>query len=179
MTLSDTIEPIMLLPSERYISEFERLYESIEAHDYTDHYSKTTDMTIAICSRLKYFYIFHYRELSIEETDQLFDLLTTYYNRLPLYGNATKNVMVSQRNYSDYPEEYIYNQHDIACQRRSSFIAVGFGYIDWRFQLDIRGLYPIRTKQYIALKREIARKLNDRCSPLSHEGFANDIRRRI
>ncbi len=179
MSLSGTIEPITLLPPERYIAEFESLYESIEAHDYTDRYSKTTDMTIAICSRLKYFYIFHYRELSIDETDQLFALLSIYYNRLPLYGNATKNVMVSQQDDGDHPNEYIYNQHDIACQRRSSFASFGFGYIDWRFQLDIRGLYPIRTKQYVALKREIAKKLVDRCSPLTHEGFVNDIRRRI
>ena len=166
-----------LLPPERYIAEFEQLYESIEAHDYTDRYSKTTDMTIAICSRLKYFYIFHYRELSLDETDQLFALLAVYYNRLPLYGNGTKNTISTQ--YNDNPDEYIYNQHDIACQRRTSFSLIGFGYTDWRFQLDIRGLYPIRTKQYVALKREIAKKLRDRSSPLTHEGFANDIRRRI
>ena len=181
-----------LLPSERYISEFERLYESIEAHDYTDRYSKTTDMTIAVCSRLKYFYIFHYRELSLDETDQLFALLATYYKRLPLYGNAiedsTRSIKATgypkdddryDHRYNDDPEEYIYNQHDIACQRRSSFSTIGFGYTDWRFQLDIRGLYPIRTKQYVALKREIAKKLRDRSSPLTHEGFANDIRRRM
>lgn len=168
---------LTLLPPERYITEFERLYESIEAHDYTDRYSKTTDMTIAICSRLKYFYIFHYRELSLDETDQLFDLLAIYYKRLPLYGNDTKNTMDTKHN--DDLKEYIYNQHDIACQRRTSFASLGFGYIDWRFQLDIRGLYPIRTRQYIALKREIAKKLSERCSPLTQEGFANDIRRRI
>ena len=90
-----------LLPPERYIAEFEQLYESIEAHDYTDRYSKTTDMTIAICSRLKYFYIFHYRELSLDETDQLFALLAVYYNRLPLYGNGTKNTISTQ--YNDNP----------------------------------------------------------------------------
>ena len=155
-----------LLPPEKYISEFERLYESIEAHDFTDHYSKTTDMTIAICSRLKYFYIFHYRELTVDEIISLFDLLAIYYNRLPLYDN-------------DNPDEYLYNKHDIACQRRSSFSSVGLGYIDWRYQLDIRGLYPIRPKQYIALKRELVRKLSWYNSGITDEGFANDIRRRI
>ena len=185
-----------LLPPEKYITEFEQLYESIEAHDYTDRYSKTTDMTIAICSRLKYFYIFHYRELSLDETDQLFNLLAVYYKRLPLYGNVTEDMTEeSARNtkatgypkdddrygycFKDDPDEYIYNQHDIACQRRTSFSLVGFGYIDWRFQMDIRGLYPIRTKQYVALKREIAKKLRDRNSQLTHEVFANDIRRRM
>lgn len=154
-----------LLPPEKYISEFERLYDSIEAHDFTDHYSKTTDMTIAICSRLKYFYIFHYRELTIDETISLFNLLAAYYNRLPLYDSAN-------------PDEYVYNKHDIACQRRYSFTSVGLGYIDWRFQLDIRGLYPIRPKQYIALKRELVRKLEWYKSGVTYEGFANDIRRR-
>lgn len=160
------MEYVTLLPPEKYISEFERLYESIETHDFTDHYSKTTDMIIAICSRLKYFYIFHYRELTIEETISLFDLLAIYYNRLPLYDN-------------DNPDEYLYNKHDIACQRRSSFSSVGLGYIDWRYQLDIRGLYPIRPKQYIALKRELVRKLSWYDSGITDEGFANDIRRRI
>ena len=155
-----------LLPPERYIVELECLYESIEAHDYTDRYSKTTDMTIAICSRLKYFYIFHYRELTVDETMSLFNLLAIYYNRLPLYDN-------------DNPDEYLYNKHDIACQRRATFSSVGLGYIDWRYQLDIRGLYPIRTKQYIALKRELVRKLSWYKSGITYEGFANDIRRRM
>lgn len=155
-----------LLPPEKYIAELECLYESIEAHDYTDRYSKTTDMTIAICSRLKYFYIFHYRELTVDEIISLFDLLAVYYNRLPLYDN-------------DNPDEYLYNKHDIACQRRYSFSCVGLGYIDWRYQLDIRGLYPIRPKQYIALKRELVRKLAWYKSGITYEGFANDVRRRM
>lgn len=56
---------------ESYIEAFRDFHLNIAEGDFHDDYPETAEMTLAICSGLKYHYFYNYRKLTIDQTVQL------------------------------------------------------------------------------------------------------------
>ena len=71
-----------------YIEAFRDFRMNIAEGDFRDDYPETAEMTLAICSGLKYHYLHNYRKLTIDQTVQLIRLFSKRCERLDNYRNV-------------------------------------------------------------------------------------------
>ena len=127
-----------------YADAYREFRMNISENDFHDDYPSTREMTIAICSGLRYRFIYHHRELTVDQTVQLIETFAKRVVELDKYkkhrydnSNYTTQGMIT----------HTYVASNLSC-----------GYVDWMLLCHMYGLLELSPEQKDGIQKGFANK---------------------